>query len=167
MCPLNVSKMKKVLFTFLFSLLSVLVVNAQTEYTLHSQSEMKAYLEKTVAQKWFIGGPISELYDAFKKVGFPIKHMSTMASGGYVSPDGEDMTTGVVIYNADLHTIDTGARLFSIYIELDIYIRKIENFGASFLMKDGWRYCKNALESIRLQILPMSLGQLFLVKSNN
>ena len=67
MCLLNVSKMKKVLFTFLFSLLSVLVVNAQTEYTLHSQSEMKAYLERMVAQKWFIGRPLSELYDALKK----------------------------------------------------------------------------------------------------
>ena len=136
MSRLTIRKMKRILFTFLFSLLSVFVVNAQTEYTLHSQSEMKAYLERMVAQKWFIGRPLSELYDALKKVGFPIKHMSTMASGGYVSPDGEDMTTGVVIYNADLHTIDTGARLFSIYIELDIYKKDRELW--SKLPDEGW-----------------------------
>ena len=128
--------MKRILFPFLLSLLSVLVANAQTEYTIHSHLEMKAYLKKMVEQKWFIDRPLSELYDAFKKVGFPIKHMSTMASGGYVNPDGEDMTTGVVIYNADLHTIDTGARVFSIYIELDIYKKDRELW--SKLPDDGW-----------------------------
>ena len=136
MCLLNVSKMKKVLFTFLFSLLSVLVVNAQTEYTLHSQSEMKAYLEKMVEQKWFIGGPISELYDAFKKVGFPINYMSTTESGAYVNSDGADYTTGVVIFNEDVDRIRAGAYVFMVYVSLDIYMKDRELWRG--LPDEGW-----------------------------
>ena len=136
MCLLNVSKMKKVLFTFLFSLLSVLVVNAQTEYTLHSQSEMKAYLEKMVAQKWFIGGPLSELYDAFKKVGFPINYMSTTESGAYVNSDGADYTTGVVIFNEDVGRIRAGAYVFIVYVSLDIYMKDRELWRG--LPDEGW-----------------------------
>ena len=58
--------MQHVVYYFLFSLMSVFTVNAQTNRTLHTDAEIQAYLD--------------ELYNDFQEVGFVVKHVSTIAT---------------------------------------------------------------------------------------
>ena len=57
--------MQHVVYYFLFSLMSVFTVNAQTNRTLHTDAEIKAYLDDIVNNKKFTGAYFYELYNDF------------------------------------------------------------------------------------------------------
>lgn len=57
--------MQHVVYYFLFSLMSVFTVNAQTKRTLHTDAEIKAYLDDIVNNKKFMGAYFYELYNDF------------------------------------------------------------------------------------------------------
>ena len=57
--------MQHVVYCLLFSLISVFTVNAQTNRTLHTDAEIKAYLDDIVNNKKFTSGYFYELYNDF------------------------------------------------------------------------------------------------------
>ncbi len=57
--------MQHVVYCLLFSLISVFTVHAQTNRTLHTDAEIKAYLDDIVNNKKFTGAYFYELYNDF------------------------------------------------------------------------------------------------------
>lgn len=57
--------MQHVVYYFLFSLMRVFTVNAQTNRTLHTDAEIQAYLDDIVNNKKFTGAYFYELYNDF------------------------------------------------------------------------------------------------------
>ena len=57
--------MQHVVYCLLFSLISVFTVNTQTNRTLHTNAEIKAYLDDIVNNKKFTDAYFYELYNDF------------------------------------------------------------------------------------------------------
>lgn len=118
--------MKRFLFIFGMLILGIMATYAQDKSSdeSYNREATEAFLNQVIRDELhdYVKQPVSKFYKRIKKSPYKIKHMSTIAGGAWVVPDGIERMTGVILYNRTLQELNQNQKVYIIYIHLDTWL---------------------------------------------
>lgn len=118
--------MKRCLFIFCISILSMVVLHAQRAATHGSceRDDVASFLRDVTGDSinTYLHQPLSKFYERIADSPYKILHMSTMSVGPWSMPDGIERMNGVILYNKTYDELMENKKVFIVYISLDVWL---------------------------------------------